>query len=272
MKAGLAVMLQLLEDLSPGSTPYRLSYVFYAGEEGPADENDLVNVLKAVPDLASADLALVLEPTDGVLELGCSGSLHLDVVFHGVACHSARPWLGDHPLRRAVPWVQEMLDLPYRSAVLAGVEYREVVSLTMMHCGETRNVLPGHARVNLNLRYPPDRSPEEAEAYARSLLPEDSAGYQATLVDHAYPAGIPEDAPMFRHLLEVTQLPRRAKQAWTDVARFWALGVPAVNWGPGDPALAHMTEESIEVAALAEYHDALLRFLRADAPSRGTPS
>lgn len=266
MKSGLAAMLHLIETLEPATTPYRISYVFYAGEEGPADGNDLVRVLEAVPDLATADLALVLEPTDGVLELGCSGSLHLDVVFEGVACHSARPWLGDHPLRRAVPWLQSMLDMPYRSVVMAGVEYREVVSLTIVRCGETRNVLPGEARVNLNLRYPPDRTPEEAEAYAYTLVPENAGQVRARVVDHVPPAGVPEEAPLFRHLLETTQLPRRAKQAWTDVARFWALGVPAVNWGPGDPALAHTRDESIEVEDLVRYADALSHFVRTAPP------
>ncbi len=246
MKSGLAVMLALLEGLPPADGFASRVYVFYAGEEGAADGNELGEVLRRAPWLAQADLAILLEPTAGGLELGCQGSLHLEVEFQGKACHSARPWLGVNPLTKALPWLERIARLPIRDVTIAGVTFREVASITQIHAGETRNVIPASLRVNLNLRYAPDRTMAEAEAYALSLAPpaEDAT---VTIRDHAPAAAIAAEAPLFRKLLEEGGLSRAAKQAWTDVARFTALGVPALNWGPGDPRLAHTKEEWVDV-------------------------
>lgn len=280
MKAGVAVMLRLLETLPPDAGFADRAYVFYAGEEGPAANNDLPNVLAAVPRLESADLAILLEPTAGALELGCQGSLHAQVTFRGRPCHSARPWLGLHPLPAALPWLEQVLRHPMRPVRIQGVEFIEVVTLTLLRSGEARNVLPGELMVNLNLRYPPDRTAEEAEAFARSLCPaprplvessgpergEEEVGVEVEILDHAVAGAIPMEAPFYRHLLETTGLPRRAKQAWTDVARFSVLGVPALNWGPGDPRLAHTRDEEIEIAHLDEVYRQMERFLSGPGP------
>jgi succinyl-diaminopimelate desuccinylase len=132
-----------------------------------------------------------------------------------------------------------------------GVVFKEVVSLTTLHAGESRNVVPGVLRANVNFRYGPDRTPEDAERFARGLCPS-SPGVECRRVDHAPPGAVPRNAPLYRHLIESSGLPCRAKQAWTDVARFSQVGVPALNWGPGDPHAAHTNEESIEVSDLEE--------------------
>ncbi|MFN8548000.1 MAG: succinyl-diaminopimelate desuccinylase [Candidatus Eisenbacteria bacterium] len=271
MKAGLAVMLGLYESMRPDSGFASLAYVFYAGEEGAAEKNELRVVMEEAPWLASADLAILLEPTAGSLELGCQGSLHLEVEFQGKACHSARPWLGEHPLRKALPWLERTLAIAPREVTLHGVSFKEVVSLTQLHAGEARNVIPGVMRVNVNLRYPPDRSPEEAEAYAFRLAPP-AEHASVAIRDHAVAAPISMDAPLYRHLLARTGLPRSAKQAWTDVARFTALGVPALNWGPGDPRLAHTKEEWVDAAEADRVLAAMRDFFLGPAPEpEGVP-
>jgi succinyl-diaminopimelate desuccinylase len=281
MKAGLAVMLRLLDTLEPSEGFADLAYVFYAGEEGPAEANDLPNVLAHVPALARADLAVLLEPTGGALELGCQGSVHCRITFEGRACHSARPWLGLHPLAGALPWMERALAFGARRVALAGVEFLEVATITQVHAGEVRNVLPGRLEINLNLRYPPDRTPAEAEALARSLCPDprpwnpsfdgaaptpQDVGVQVEIVDHAPAGAIAADDPLYRHVLEATGLPRRGKQAWTDVARFTAVGVPALNWGPGDPHLAHTREERVDLESLRGAFEAMHRFFAGPGP------
>jgi succinyl-diaminopimelate desuccinylase len=292
MKAGVASMLALVESLDPSDGFAHRVFIFYAGEEGPAARNGLGAVLAAQPWLRRAGLALLLEPTCGDLELGCSGSIQLSVTFHGKACHSARPWTGVHPLRHALPWLEAILSRPVRETRIAGVVFREVVTPTVLRAGEARNVVPGTLEVNLNLRYPPDRTPGEAEEFARSLFPPGTVfrcfgrvlslvpaerpaiadplpgGITVELFGHSLAGSIVSDAPFYRHLLESTGLPRRAKQAWTDVARFSALGVPALNWGPGDPELAHTREEFVEVAEVEQFLARIRAYLLGKGPER----
>jgi succinyl-diaminopimelate desuccinylase len=289
MKAGVAAMLQLAESLDPSAGFAHRVFIFYAGEEGPAAPNGLAALLVAHPWLRGAGLALLLEPTCGDLELGCSGSIHLAVTFHGKACHSARPWTGEHPLRRALPWLEAILARPARDAEVAGVTFREVVVLTRLRAGDVRNVVPGSLEVNLNLRYPPDRTPAQAEEFARSFFPEGTVFRRFVRrpdVDADEPAGDPQpgsitvelsdhspagritlDAPLYRHLLESTGLPRRAKQGWTDVARFSALGVPALNWGPGDPAFAHTKDEFVDIAEAERFVARMRAYLLGAGPN-----
>jgi succinyl-diaminopimelate desuccinylase len=330
MKAGVAALLQLAESCDPSAGFAHRVFVFYAGEEGPAAPNGLAAILVAHPWLRRAGLALLLEPTCGDLELGCNGSIHLAVTFHGKACHSARPWTGEHPLRHALPWLEAILARPIREAEIAGVTFRELATPTRLRAGDVRNVVPGSLEVNLNLRYPPDRTPAQAEELARSFFPDGTVfrhfgrrpsvggpsffedaledggpgacageaagrsgggGSQAgrasshgddlpipvvvapppgsitvELSDHSPAGRIALDAPLYRHLLESTGLPRSAKQGWTDVARFSALGVPALNWGPGDPAFAHTKDEFVDVAAAERFVARLRAYLLGAGP------
>lgn len=268
MKAGVAVMLALLEETDPDEGFAERSYIFYAGEEGGADGNELNRVLDEEPWLRSVDLAILLEPTAAALELGCQGSMHVEVEFLGQACHSARPWLGRNPLEHALPWLDRMLHHPYREVALEGVTYKELFSLTQVHMGASRNVIPAALVANLNFRYAPDRSPEDAERFVAGFFPAATIA-NSRIVDHAPAGAVRSDDPLYRHLLESTGLPRRAKQAWTDVARFSAFGVPALNWGPGDPGLAHTKNESVEIAESYATLESMRRFLLGPGPAPG---
>lgn len=269
MKAGVAVMLHLAERIPPEEGFAERAFVFYAGEEGSAASNALPMVLDSEEWLCRADLALLLEPTSGCLELGCNGSIHAGVTVRGRACHSARPWQGTHPLLHALPWIDRMLHHPIRVAEIEGVVFREVVSLTTAHAGEVRNVIPGSMDFNLNLRYPPDRAPEQAEALIQGLCAGagGNAGNANTVIlDHSPAGKIDASAPLYRYLCESTGLPRRAKQGWTDVARFTARGVPALNWGPGDPELAHTRDERVEVDSVRACLEQMRTFLVSRGP------
>jgi succinyl-diaminopimelate desuccinylase len=185
-----------------------------------------------------------------------------------------------HPLPAALSWLAQVLQHPPRAVRIQGVEFIEVATVTQVRSGETRNVLPGSLMVNLNLRYPPDRSAEEAESFARSLCPtprplveasdskdgSEEVGIEVVIMDHAVAGAIQMEASLYHHLLRATGLPRRAKQAWTDVARFSILGVPALNWGPGDPRFAHTRDEEVEIAQLEDVYRQMERFLRGPGP------
>jgi len=258
MKSGLAVMLGLLEDEKIASGPYDVVGVFYDKEEGPADDNGLEDVLDAIPWLADAAFAVVLEPTDLQLELGCQGALNATVGFVGRAAHSARPWLGENAISKAGPWLVEMGARTPERVSVAGLEFLETFNVTMADGGVARNVIPPRFDLNLNYRFPPDRTIAEAETRLREVA---SAADEVVIVDRAPPAPIPEDNPYLDRLALVSGAARKGKQAWTDVARLSARGIPAVNYGPGETAEAHQASESVEAASLQIAFDAMRAFL-----------
>ena len=254
MKSGLAVMLALAKAPKAG----RLTLVFYDGEEGPISGNGLGPLLDAEPDLTRADLALLLEPTDNAIELGCQGAMHARVTLQGIAAHSARPWMGRNAIHLSLPLLTRVAGLPIRHVKLGEAIYREVLNVTLIDGGRARNVLPDRCALNLNFRFAPDRSLETAEAYVRALCPETA---EVEIVDAA-PAAPPRlDAPLVRQFMTAVGKPVRGKQGWTDVAQFAARGVPAINFGPGLPELAHRRDERVPVDNLQHAHESLERFL-----------
>jgi succinyl-diaminopimelate desuccinylase len=260
MKGGLAVAMDCFEDAACRAGPYSLRLVAYAGEEGSHAGNELGPVLEQVPSLRAAGLAVVLEPTDLTVQLGCMGALHAEIAFVGRAAHSARPWQGENALTRA----GAMLDALHRRApddvVVDGLRYREVFSATQAWTppGHARNVIPERFTVNLNYRFAPDKSLEQAEARLRELA---GAGTQVTVTDRA-PAGRPRrGAPLVEAFTAAVGASVEPKQAWTDVARLSEVGVPALNYGPGLTAQAHQAGEHVPRANLMTARDALARFL-----------
>lgn len=245
MKSGLAVMIHLLEDDAVRSGPYDVVGVFYDKEEGPADENGLEEVLNKVPWLMASEFAVVLEPTDLGVELGCNGAMNADVVFEGKAAHSARPWLGENAVTKAGAWLASMHERKPVSVIIDGLEFREVFSVTKAEGGIANNVLPASLRINLNYRFPPIYSMEEAEQRLRRV----AAGSDWVTIRDRAPAGeVVQDNPHLDRLLAISGSERAAKQGWTDVARLATRGIPAVNYGPGDPGLAHQAAESVPLA------------------------
>lgn len=260
MKGGLALMMALGEALPAAERFCDLVLVFYAREEGPYLENELEDVLAAAPELRDVALALCLEPTDNRLQLGCVGSIHATLTFRGRAAHSARPWQGDNAVHRAGALLAELHARPPREARSGGQAYREVLTVTRIDGGRARNVVPDECRLNLNFRFAPDKALGDAAAELAALGARHGAEVQLTDLSPACPAF--GDHPLVRRLLERTGVPAEPKQAWTDVARLHAHGIPAVNLGPGATAQAHQRGEWIEVAALAEGYRVYERFLR----------
>jgi len=258
MKSGLAVMLALLEDEEVAAGPCCLSAVFYDKEEGPAHENGLEEVLDSVGWLSEAALAVVLEPTDLELQPGCQGALNARVTFLGEAAHSSRPWLGTNAITRAGDWLAAMHRREPAPVTLEGLEFREVMSVTTAHGGIATNVVPARFDLNLNYRFPPNLTLEEAEVRLRqAAAPAD----EVEVFDRAPGALVPAGNPHLERLARVTGARRSGKQGWTDVARLSARGIPAVNYGPGEVALCHRADESVEIVALEAAFAALKRFL-----------
>jgi succinyl-diaminopimelate desuccinylase len=262
MKSGLAVMLRLAESVAReggrNARQGRLALVFYDGEEGPMSGNGLSDLFEREPDLGRADLAVLLEPTANAVELGCQGSLHARITFRGVAAHSARPWMGRNAIHLAAPFLSRVAGLPIREVAMGDALFREAMSVTLAQGGASRNVIPERFAVNLNLRFAPDRSVEEAKAHVATFIP---PGADCEFVDAAPGAAPRPDVPLVRKFLEESGLPVKGKQAWTDVAQFAARGVPAFNFGPGLPELAHRRDERVPVENLVRAYRVLAGFL-----------
>ena len=258
MKGGLAVAVELVRDLAAMAWPFDVGLVLFGREELPSEHDPLPALFKGSSAIHDVALAIVLEPTDGRIHAGCLGNVVARLVFHGRSGHSARPWLADNAIGRAVIGLRPLLELAPRIAVVGGLEFKEVVSVTRLESGIADNVIPGEATATLNLRYPPDRTPVEAEAYLRSLAP---GGATLEIVSNAAPARVVADSELVEGLRAAGGLETEAKQAWTNVADFTTNDIDAVNFGPGHTAYAHRQDELIEIGALVQAYETLERFL-----------
>lgn len=257
MKGGLAVMLELLAG-APHFTAANLLCVFYDREEGPAEESGLIPVL-AQDVLDGVDLALCLEPTDNRIQAGCVGGLHATVTFHGRRAHSARPWQGDNAIYAALPCLERLRGFGRREVHLSGLTFYEVMNATMAHTVNSRNVVPDRFAVNVNYRFAPGKPLDDAERELRELVAGGpQSAFQIEIIDRAPSGAVCLDHPLLRGWRDALALPVEAKQAWTDVARLTAHGIPAVNFGPGETAQAHQANESVPEAYLLAGYQALL--------------
>jgi succinyl-diaminopimelate desuccinylase len=260
MKSGLAVMIALAEDLPLGELGFEMTLVFYAREEGPFVENELGPVLEADPELASVDLAVCMEPSDNRLHLGCVGSIHANVVFRGRTAHSARPWEGESAITRAAPFLAEVGALVPKESLIDGLTYRTTATITQAKDGgRGRNVVPDSFALNLNYRFAPGLSTEQAQAEVMALV----RGRAEVEFTDLSPAALPSAShPLVRALIASGVRSVEPKQAWTDVARFAARGIAAVNFGPGENAQAHQKNESTSLALLHEGYGITSRWLQ----------
>jgi succinyl-diaminopimelate desuccinylase len=263
MKAGDAVLLALLESLDPDRLRFDLGVVFYDAEEGPSEGNGLRRLLEEIPWLRQARLAILLEPTDLRVELGCIGTINAEARITGRSAHSARPWLGVNAVARAAPWLAEITRFPVTPSRVGGVEYRETLQITTLHAGRARNVVPDELVANLNYRFTPDRTLEQAEARLRALVP---AEFELQIVDRAPAGRVCDDLAEVREFVERFGARVAGKQGWTDVARFTAAGVPAFNFGPGIPEQAHQAGEYCPIENLEHAYRWLAAFLEGGAP------
>ncbi len=260
MKSGLAVMVELA--LALADPVVDVTWVFYAAEEIAAAHNGLGHLFRDRPDLVAGDVALLGEPTGAAIEAGCQGTLRADVVLRGERAHSARPWMGRNAIHRLGRLLAAVEARPERRPLIDGCEYREALQAVRVEGGVAGNVIPDRAAVTLNHRFAPDRTVEEAfEQLSALLAPCLADGDEVTLVDHAAAAAPGLAHPLLARLIHRGGLEVRAKLGWTDVARFAAAGIPAANFGPGDPMLAHTAEERVDRSALEATHRALADLL-----------
>jgi succinyl-diaminopimelate desuccinylase len=257
MKGGLAVALELARDERLPSPTCDVALLLFGREELPAAHNPLPTLFAESALIRETTLAVVLEPTDLTIQVGCLGNVVARLRFGGTSGHAARPWLADSALEKAVRGLGPLFDLAPRTAVVGGLEFVEVVSVTRLEAGIADNVIPGEAVATLNLRYPPDRSPAEADRHLRDIAP---VGAALEIESNASPARV-VDSPAVRALQQAGDLEIQPKQAWTNVADFTTRGIDAVNFGPGHTAMAHHRDEHVSVAALVTAYEVLHRFL-----------
>jgi succinyl-diaminopimelate desuccinylase len=253
MKAGVAVQLKLAAELVAPRVD--ITWMWYDHEEVDADLNGLTRLARTRPDLFAADFAILGEPSNGEVEGGCNGNLRAIVRTHGVRSHSARAWIGENAIHRAAPVLARLAEYRPRDVPVEGLVYREGLNAVRISGGVAGNVIPDLCEVEVNYRFAPSRDAEEAQSHVRDVF----AGFDVEIVDLAVGARPGLDAPLAQEFVAAVGAEPRPKYGWTDVARFSALGVPAVNYGPGDPHLAHHDEERVPVAQI----DAVERGLRA---------
>ncbi|MEU6145164.1 succinyl-diaminopimelate desuccinylase [Streptomyces sp. NPDC047081] len=253
MKGGVAVALRLAATVP---APTRdLTYVFYECEEVEGDRNGLHRIAADRPELLAADLAILMEPSDAGVEAGCQGILTADIVVRGERAHTARSWRGRNAAHLAAPVLQRLHDHTPERVVIDGLEYREGLSAVALRAGVAGNVVPDECVITVNSRFAPNRSAEEAEAYVRKLFPE----YEVDVTE-VVPGALPRLDRIGEVAAALDAAPR-PKLGWTDVARFAALGMPALNYGPGDPSLAHTAGEYVPVEQLRACEERLRGWL-----------
>lgn len=247
MKGGLAVMLELATRLPDPAVD--VTYVFYAGEEVAREHNGLLAIAAVAPDLLVGDAAILGEPTGARIEAGCQGVLKAEVTVGGARAHSARPWMGTNAIHRLAPVLARVAAYEARQPVIDGCEYREALQAVAVRGGVAGNVVPDQATVLLNHRFAPDRDAAAAETAVRTMLEpllNPDLGDRLSVTESQPGAAPSLTHPVLAALLRATGQPPRAKLGWTDVAFFAERGIPAVNFGPGDPELAHTAGERLE--------------------------
>jgi succinyl-diaminopimelate desuccinylase len=256
MKSGDAVMLRLAWTVT--RPRYDLTYLFYDHEEVEAERNGLTRIARTRPEWLAGDFAILLEPTDGLIEGGCQGTLRMDVSVPGRRAHSARSWLGENAIHRAAPILARLAAYEAREVTIDGCGYHEGLNAVHIAGGVAGNVIPDVCTVTVNFRFAPDRSLEQAQEHVRSVFD----GYEVTFADGA-PGALPRlTEPAARDFLAAVGTAPRGKLGWTDVSRFAAAGIAAVNYGPGDPNLAHTREEHVDVRQIVEVEERLAAYLR----------
>ena len=255
MKGGVAVQLKAALVTEPSRD---LTFVFYEGEEIDSEYNGLLHVQQQRPELIEdADCAVLLEPTASQVEGGCKGTLRVDVTARGVAAHSARPWNGRNAIHLASDLLTRLTAYEPATVTVDGLDYHEALNATGIRGGIAGNVIPDECVVTVNYRYAPDKSPAAALAHVAEVF----EGYELVELDNAPGARPGLDLPAAKAFVEALGLPVIAKEGWTDVARFSAMDIAAVNFGPGDPNLAHHDDERCPVSQLVSAEAALLRWL-----------
>ena len=255
MKAGVAVQLKLAAEMT--SPVVDVTWIWYDHEEVSSDLNGLGRLARHRPELLAGDFAILGEPTSALVEGGCNGTLRVDLRTTGVRAHSARAWVGSNAIHAAAPILSLLAAYEPREVEVDGLVYREGLNAVGISGGVAGNVIPDECVVSLNYRFAPSRSGAEALEHIRELFP----GTELTVVDLSEGARPGLDAPLAQEFLAAVGGEAKPKYGWTDVARFSALGIPAVNYGPGDPLRAHADDERVELSEIIECERGLRAWL-----------
>ncbi|MGH3458066.1 succinyl-diaminopimelate desuccinylase [Aeromicrobium sp.] len=255
MKGGVAVALRLAAHVREPNRD--LTLVFYEGEEIEHEFNGLGRVAREHPELLTCDFAILMEPSDAVVEAGCQGTLRVDVITRGERSHSARSWLGSNAIHAAAEVLNRLTEYTPREVEIDGLLYREGMNAVGISGGVAGNVVPDEARVSVNFRFAPDLDEKQALSHVRELFD----GFEIVLTDTA-PSALPGlSRPAAAAFVDAVGVPVRPKYGWTDVAQFTQLGIPAVNFGPGNPMYAHKADEHVPVDQLIRVEEALTTWL-----------
>lgn len=264
MKGALACYMVFLKDyFQELNAKFNIKLIIYAREEGtPLKDNGLFELFQSHPKkLQSIDLAIVGEPTDNTIQIGCVGSIHANVTVTGESCHSARPWNGDNALYKALPLIQYFSELEPEKKTIFGVDFFDVLQITESQSEKGRTSLPGNWHCNINYRFAPCYSMEEAENKLLKMVEAlNIDGLKITIADSA-PAGSVIESELFSEIVKTFGSKIQAKQAWTDIAQLSAHNIPAFNFGPGLTSQAHKNDEFITIKYLEEYMLALKKLL-----------
>jgi succinyl-diaminopimelate desuccinylase len=257
MKSGVAVQLRLAATLiAPGRD---VTYVFYDCEEVAADRNGLLRLSRHSPELLAGDFAVLMEPSSGEIEGGCQGTLRAEVTVPGQRAHTARSWMGRNAIHETGPVLDLLRGYTPREPEVDGLRYHEGLNAVAIRGGVAGNVVPDECAVTVNYRFAPDRTGEQAADFVRSLF----CDWPVTVLDVADGARPGLGQPAAAEFVAVVGGTPRAKLGWTDVARFSALGIPAVNYGPGISEIAHTAGEYVEIGKIAECESRLRAWLEA---------
>ncbi len=255
MKAGVAVQLKLAAELTNPSVD--ITWIWYDHEEVDSSVNGLGRLARNRPELLNGDFAILGEPTNGIIEGGCNGTLRVDIKTAGKRAHAARAWVGHNAIHDLAPILATLSLYQPREVEVDGLVYRESLNAVLIGGGVATNVIPDEATVHVNYRFAPSNTAAEALEHLHELF----AGYDIVLVDQAEGARPGLDAPLAQDFVASVGGVPLPKYGWTDVARFSALGIPAVNYGPGDPTLAHADDEQVPVAEITACEDGLRNWL-----------
>ena len=255
MKGGVAVFLKLASELV--NPKYDLTWIFYDQEEVESEKNGLGRIAKNQPELLKGDFAILGEPSSAQLEGGCNGTLRIQISTKGQKAHSARPWMGSNAIHSMSEVLQRITAYKPAEVNVDGLVYRESLNAVGISGGVANNVIPDWATVTVNYRFAPDKTTKQAIEYLENYF----KGFSFLVTDQAPAARPGLDLPEVQEFIEVLGTQPRAKYGWTDVARFSELGIPAVNFGPGNPSKAHADDESVPVGHLQDCYEALNSWL-----------
>ena len=253
MKSGVAVMLKIMSNNFEN-----VAAIFYTSEEGPMVDNGLEILMPILQKDFNLEFAIILEPTNGEVQLGCLGSLNADLQINGKSAHSARPWMGENPIFKLPEVINYILNNAFEPNIIDGLIFKKIISATTITGGTANNVIPSHINININYRFLPTSDENEAADF----IIESFSKFGEVTIKNTSNGALPNlESQSIKNFIASTGAKVTPKQAWTDIARFYKEGIPAVNYGPGDPLLAHSPDEFVNTDQIVESYESIVKYL-----------